>query len=306
MRLTPDQRVDQFAARHHGVITRAAAMRCGLTRDQIDRRVATGRFVLLARGVYRVGAAPVTWRQSALAACWAGPPGTVASHLTAGALLDLDRAPTPPDVTLPPGTSGRIRLARVHWSPVGALDRRVIDGIPTTSAARTLIDCAGVVGFGQLCDLVDTAFCSGVCHPTVIPAAIDRVQAGPGRRGVAALRAAIEAWTPGVTPGSPAEMRLLRKITEAGLEPPERQIEIFDATGRSIGRIDVGWRRLLAGFEYDSDRHHNPRHWERDEMRQVHYGHAGWDVRRVGKYDLLPSVDWLDHHLRWLARRLAA
>jgi hypothetical protein len=306
MRVTPDQRVDQFAAGHHGLVTRAAAMRCGLSRDQIDRRVATGRFVLLAPSVYRVGAAPVTWRQTALAACWAGPAGTVASHLTAGALFDLGRAPATPDVTLPPATSGRIRLARVHWSPVGALDRTTIEGVPTTSAARTLIDCAGVLGFGRLCDLVDTAFCSGLCHPAIIPAAIDRVQAGRGRRGMAALRAAVEAWTPGITPGSPAEMRLLRKITDAGLEPPDRQIKIYDATGAFIGRIDIGWPRLPAGFEYDSDRHHNPRHWERDETRQVRYGQVGWDVRRVGKYDLLPSAVWLDGHLRRLARRLAA
>jgi hypothetical protein len=134
---------------------------------------------------------------------------------------------------------------------------------------------------------------------------IDRAQAGAGRKGVAALRAAIEAWTPEIAPGSPAEMRLLRKLAEAGREPPERHIEIFDLDGGFVGRIDLGWRRLLAGFEYDSDRHHNPRHWHRDESRQVRYREAGWNVRRVGKHDLMPSVTWLDEtlarFLRWPA-----
>jgi hypothetical protein len=101
-------------------------------------------------------------------------------------------------------------------------------------------------------------------------------------------------------------MRLLRKVLEAGLEVPERQIDVFDDGGEFIGRIDLGWRRLRAGLEYDSDRFHAPRHWERDESRQLRYASAGWDVRRVGKHDLMPSVAWLDDHLRRLWIRLAA
>ena len=89
-------------------------------------------------------------------------------------------------------------------------------------------------------------------------------------------------------------MRLLRRIAEARFEPPERQIEIFDADGGFIGRIDLGWRHRHAGLEYDSDLHHNPRVWARDELRHHRYLAAGWDVRRVRKYDLLPSATRLD------------
>jgi Xaa-Pro aminopeptidase len=42
-------------------------------------------------------------------------------------------------------------------------------------------------------------------------------------------------------------MRLLRRIAESGFEAPERQVEIFDAEGDFIGRIDVGWRRRRVG-----------------------------------------------------------
>jgi hypothetical protein len=304
--LTPDQRIDRFAARHHGLATRAVAAQCGLSDGQIDSRLMNGRFVALAPSVYRVSAAPITWRQTAMAACLAGPPGTATSHLTSAALFGLARPSTPPDITVPPSASGRIRMARVHRSPLAALDRRTVDGIPTTSVARTLIDCAGVVPFSRLCDMVDTAFCSMVCHPVAVAAAIDRAQRGRGKKGVTALRAAISAWTPDISPGSPAEMRLLRRIAQAGLEPPQRQIELFDSDGEFIGRIDIGWPRLRAGLEYDSDRYHNPRHWARDETRQRRYHDSGWDVHRVGKYDLLPSVVWLDEHLRGLGQRLAA
>ncbi len=145
-------------------------MRCGLTARQIARRLASRRWILVGPAVYRVASAPVTWQQRALAACLAGPPATVASHLTAAALHGLADAPTIPHVTLPPHTSGRIRMATVHWSPLIAADRMTIAGIPTAAPTRTLLDCAGVVGFHRLCDLVDTAFCKGVSHPVTIAA----------------------------------------------------------------------------------------------------------------------------------------
>jgi hypothetical protein len=306
MELDADRLVDLFASRHHGLVTREAALRCGLTSGQIHRRLRSGRLIRVAPSVYRVASAPVTWRQTALAACLAAPPGTVVSHLSAAALYELANAPVRPQLTLPPGASARSGTGRVHRSPVTIADRSAVDGLPTTAVTRTLIDCAGIVGFRRLCDMVDTAFVAGLSHQVAIAPAIDRAQDGRGRKGVAALRRAVEAWTPGITPGSPAEMRLLRKITEVGLEPPERQIILYDADGVYIGRVDLGWPQRRRGFEYDSDLHHNPRHWERDESRQLRYAAIGWGVVRVGKPDLLPSVAWLDDHLRALARSWAA
>jgi predicted transcriptional regulator of viral defense system len=300
---TPDRLVDRFASRHRGLVTREAAVACGLTPRQIEHRLATGRWLLVARALYRMASAPVTWQQRALAACLAGPPLTVASHLTAAALHGLVEPPVMPHVTVPPGTSARLASVHVHRSALDPRERLNVDGIPATSVARTLIDCGGMVGFDRLCNLVDSTFCGGLSHPAVMVAAIDRAQAGRGKKGVAAVRAAIDAWTSWIQPGSPAEMRLLRKISEAGLDPPHRQIEIYDADQRFIGRIDLGWPDRFAGFEYDSDRWHNPRHWERDEARQLAYAAAGWDVRRVGKHDLLPSTTWLDDHLRRLRIR---
>jgi hypothetical protein len=304
--LGPDQLVDRFAARHHGLVTRAVALDCGLSPDQIHHRLRTGRLVRLAPSVYRNASVPVTWRQTALAACLAAPPGAVVSHLSAAALFELTNPPATPQLTLPPGTSPRLAMARAHRSLVTPADRTRVDGLPTTAVTRTLLDCAGVVGFGRLCDLVDTAFVAGLSHPVVVDPVIERAQRGRGRRGVAALRRAVAEWTPGIRPGSPAEMRLLRKITDAGLEPPEPQIELYDDDGVFIGRIDLGWRHRRTGLEYDSDRHHNPRQWAVDEARQHRYAAIGWNVRRVGKFDLMPSATWLDEHLRHIARARAA
>ena len=306
MDLGPERRVGRFASDHHGLVTRPAALACGLTRRQIEYRLATGKWIVVAPALYRVDTAPTTWQQRTLAACLAGPPLTVASHLSAAALHGLIGPPPVPHITVPRGRSGRLTSVQTHRSSLHRLDRLVVAGIPCTSVARTLIDCGGVLAFRRLCDLVDDVFCAGICHPAAMAAAIHRAQAGRGKKGVAAVRAAVDAWASPVRPGSPAEMRLLRKIIAAGLDPPDRQIVIHDPDGTFIGRIDLGWSDLRAGLEYDSDRWHNPRHWERDEDRQRRYVEAGWDVRRVGKADLLPSAAWLDDHLRRLRHRPAA
>jgi hypothetical protein len=110
---------------------------------------------------------------------------------------------------------------------------------------------------------------------------------------VTGLLAVLDVWTPGITPGSPAEMRLLRQIADWGFPVPEAQIELRDSDGRLIGRIDLGWRETRLGLEYDADRTHNPRHWERDEARHPRYAAMGWQVYRIDKSDLRAGQNWL-------------
>ena len=290
------ERADATAAEQNGVISRPQAIRCGLTARQIEWRVASGRWRMVVPGIYRNAGAPQTWHQRVQAAVLAGPPGTVASCVTAAALHGLLPIGGTPHVIVPRSSSGRSRLALVHRIDLSSRDRLMVGGIPRTTIARTLLDCAGVVSFDALATSSTRRSARARATGTVVLESIERAQAGGGRKGVAALRRAVEAWTPGITPGSPAEMRLLRLIKEHGLPEPERQVVIRDADGRAVGRIDLGWRHQRVGFEYDSDRHHNPRHWTRDEARQAVYTAAGWEVHRVDKHHLRAG----DDHLRRL------
>ena len=79
----------RLAARQHGVFTRAQALALGVTPRTADRRARTGTWELLYPAVYRLAGAPVTWRQSLLAACFAWGDGAVISHRAAGALWGL-------------------------------------------------------------------------------------------------------------------------------------------------------------------------------------------------------------------------
>ncbi|MGH9243879.1 MAG: type IV toxin-antitoxin system AbiEi family antitoxin domain-containing protein [Acidimicrobiales bacterium] len=274
MRLTPDQAIDRDASRHRGLITRSDALASGLTARQIQRRLAIGRWILVTPGLYRVASVPVTWQQRALAVCLVGPSGTVVSHLTAAAVHGLGAAPRKPHVIAPRQCSGRRGLAVVHRIDLDTRDRLIVDGIPCTGVARTLIDCAGLVRPFRLTDLVDDAFCAGLSHPTAVQAMIERLGGGSARKHVPTLLGTVEAWTPEVRPGSRAEVRLLRQIREWSLPEPQSQIELRDAGGAFIGRIELGWPSHQVGLEYDSDRHHNPRHWARDEDRHPLHGHG--------------------------------
>jgi hypothetical protein len=280
-------------------LTTGDARRCGLTSDQVEYRVRQGRYLPVARGVYVHAGAPGGFHQNVHAACLAASADAVASHLTAAALLGAWPPMLLPDVTVPPGRSPRVRIARVHRSVVAAIDRTRVDGIPCTTPARTLVDCAGVLPPASLIELVDGILTPGIVTPPHVLAAIDRVARAPGRKGTARLRAALEVWLPGMAPGSPAEVRLLRRIVEWGFPRPTIQVEVRDGdgNGRFVARLDGGWPSLLIGYEYDSLIHHGPRRFEHHERRYAELARLGWWVRAVEASDVRPGEvnfrDWL-------------
>jgi len=279
----------QLAGRQHAAITRAQLRHCGFSDDQIDHLVETGWIKPAARAVFVLAGSKRTWQQAVMVAVLAGPPGTSASYMTAGALLGLCGPPALPHVTVPKGRSGRTRAALAHHAILDPRDRLVIDGIPCTSAARTLLDCASVLDRSTLEDLADTALCNGRTSVAAVEAALQRATGRNGRPGGWLLRSVLAAWAGPISPDSPAEIRLLRKVEEWGYPRPERQVAIRDETGAVIAYADLGWPDRQIGLDYDSLRWHNPRAWAHDELRHHTVTIAGWALLHPEKADLLPG-----------------
>ncbi|MGI8519221.1 MAG: type IV toxin-antitoxin system AbiEi family antitoxin domain-containing protein [Actinomycetota bacterium] len=85
---TVDRACLKLAASQHWVIARTQLLLLGLSATGIDRRLSSGLFVRLHPSVYRIGAAPESWRQRLLGAClWTDG---VASHRSALMLLGLE------------------------------------------------------------------------------------------------------------------------------------------------------------------------------------------------------------------------
>lgn len=222
-----DHRLMQAARDQHGVVSHHQLLSLGLTPRQIDHRAAG---VLLAkhRGVFVVGGAPPTWRQDVMAACLAVGPTAVASHRAAAVLWELrgfEHAPV--EVTSLRGGVPRVPGVRRHTTDVlGPADRDVRDGIPVTSVARTLLDLGAVVG-GDALDgaLEDARQRRLVTHP-YLWRTLDRLGV-PGRRGVAGLRAVLEAADPSQAPTESAlEDRFLRVVRRFGHPEPARQVRV--------------------------------------------------------------------------------
>jgi hypothetical protein len=255
--------------------------------------------------VYVLAGTRDTWQQQAMVACLAGPPETLASHLTAAALYGLATPPKEPMVTISRNGNGqRITKATVRRAKLGPGERAVKDRIPCTTPVRTVLDCAGLLDREALCDLVDSGLCRKLMRPGKLISAAEGAWAasrGPRRAALGRLLDALEVWRSGAPPGSPPEAKLQRRLQEWGFPPAQRQVEVHDQDGRLIARADLGiveWKVLL---EYDSDEHHGPRCWIADGERVDRVEEeTGWRMVSIDRFDLRPSNNNLRNRLERL------
>ncbi len=139
----------------HGALSRQQALAAGLSPSAIARRLATGEWVRLFQGAYRLGGSECTFEQRVMAGTLAGGDGAVASHRAAAALFGMPGAPRWVEITVP-------RTSRVELEGVIAHRTRLLapedvarlKGIPVTTAGRTIADLARIypaTKVGQAC-----------------------------------------------------------------------------------------------------------------------------------------------------------
>jgi REase_MTES_1575 len=153
----------------------------------------------------------------------------------------------------------------------------VVRGVPATTTARTAFDLGRRRGLTLAVIRLDALMQATGLKPTDVEVLIDRHR---GARGVAQLRHAISLADGGAE--SPQETRTRLILTSAGLPPRQTQIEVFDAFGAFVGRIDMGWDDWLVGVEYDGAQHWtDPARRTRDIDRQAELEALGWRIIRV-------------------------
>ncbi len=272
-----EERIGGVTARQHGVVTYRQLVEAGLSPSAIDRRVRSGRLGVLHRGVYLALPFPLP-RTRAMAAVLASGPGAVLSHLSAAALWGLRPSPgkedAEPSDVLVPGSGRRrpgIRVHRVARLP--ARERTVLDGVPITTPARTLVDVAALLGARELEAAVARAERDGLVTREELAALVDR---GRRRAGSVALRAVLDAQGGPALTRSAAEERLLALVRQAGLPAPEANV--------SIGRYEVDflWRPAGLAVEVDGFRYHASRAaFEGDRRKDAQLLAAGIAVLRL-------------------------
>lgn len=281
-----DRAVLAIAARQHGLVTRAQAGAAGWSPRTLRRRVAAGELVAIEPGVWRVAAFEVSFRQEVLASVLAGRV-RVASHATAAHLHALYRAPRPrrAEVTVERGDVSRMRAHRRETLWLPDAERTVVDAIPVTTAARTIVDLAARWSARHLVDVLHDALRRGlVTRDEVVMVG----HARPRLNGVRSLRAALDALHPSAERlESPLEVAGLAYLRRLGLPDPVLQLEVVDAGGRVVARLDAAYPDRRVAVEFDGASFHTaPSDRRRDERRTGRLAAAGWEVVRLGWADL--------------------
>jgi very-short-patch-repair endonuclease len=275
-----DAAIGAVAGRQHGVISLAQCLELGLTRRAIRVRLEARRLVKLHRGVFAVGHEALTSRSRDLAAVLACGPGALLSHRSAAHSWQLLRSSSARiDVTASRGCKPKPGIT-VHRSRlIHPDDRASVDGIPTTSVARTLVDLAEDTSERLLADAVSEAEVRRLFDLRAMEATLERL---PGRRGRHRLRRVMAAYRPDPNfTRSRAERRFLDMCAEHGLPKPSTCLWIAGH------EVDAYWPDARLDIEFDGEAfHHTTRAFHEDRRRDRQLGTFGIQVNRVTWRDL--------------------
>ena len=147
--------------RQHGVFTLAQALAARYTRPSVRRRVVDGMWLELEPRVDLVAGGVELTAKQRLIALTLSTDG-VASGRSAAALFGLMDFPAVPEVTVVRGRRSARRAGVRSSRVLPKVDRTVVDGIPTTTAARTIIDVVPTLSPLDAEELVDRAILTGV------------------------------------------------------------------------------------------------------------------------------------------------
>jgi len=290
---TVDERLAQHAALHRGVFTLDEALALGATNSTRDHRVRDGRWVVVHRGVYLVGGAPLTWHVRLYAACRAAAGEAAASGQSAACLWSLPGGSTRTvEITCDRWRRMHVPGLVVHetgFLPAG--DMTVVQGIPCLTVERTLLSLGAVVPASVVEMAVDVALRRELTSVAELRSMLRRLS-GRGRNGVGVLRriVALHDQDSQVTE-SVMETRLKQLLRRSGLPSPEFQYEVR-AKNRLIARVDAAYPEHRIAIEYDSYEHHTGRAaLVRDTRRRNALTGNGWSVIGVTAADVIDGGD---------------
>jgi Transcriptional regulator, AbiEi antitoxin/Protein of unknown function (DUF559) len=275
-----EARIAEIAERQHGLITLLQLQSLGLSRSAVSKRARNGRLHRVHRGVYAVGRPRLTQHGHWMAAVLTCGPRAVLSHRSAAALHGLRPDNRPSSDVILPGQSAtsRPRIDVHRSSTLDASNVTIVDGIPCTTVARTLVDLGDVVNRRAVERAVDRAELLRLFDLGAVREALAR--AGP-RRGAGLLRAVLADLEQPTLTDRELEERFLALCRTAALPSPAVNAWIALDDGIAY-KADFLWRAERLIVETDSHAFHGHRAaFERDRLRDQRLTVAGFTVVRI-------------------------
>jgi very-short-patch-repair endonuclease len=259
-----------LAELQYGVVTYRQMRELGLSNGHIHRASKASRLRRAHRGVYAVGHKSLSKHARSLAAVLACGSGAVLSHRSAAWLWGfLPRFPSEPEVTVP--SKGHRRRAIRVYRTGGMPDRdcTTLEGIPVTSATRTLFDLAGAVSARDRSRAIDRAKRTGQLDL----GDLDEILAQRGGTPQAkALREALTLYRKPVYDRARSELLFLDALEQENVALPV--LNCWEGKWE----IDAYWPAERFAVEVDGWESHGSREaFESDRLRQEEMKLAGID-----------------------------
>lgn len=289
-----DEAIARLANRQHGVVHRRQLLRFGIGRRAIDHRRARGRLRNVYPGVYAVGHDPLTFRARLSAALLSLGPDSVAGELSATALRGITTVPSGAVCAIVPKPRRRRPGVIIRRALVTRDEIEIVDGIPATTVARTLLDlvAAGIDGLPRI--LREAEF-NGLVTDDDLRQVLARHPFAAGRPGFARLIGLGDSRAPRTR--SSNEDRFLRFCAQHGIPMPEVNTTLL--IGGHSYEVDFFWREAGVVVELDDRASHGGTvAFEGDRTRDRALTAAGLTPMRLTTGQLAAAADGLAREIR--------
>jgi Transcriptional regulator, AbiEi antitoxin/Protein of unknown function (DUF559) len=276
---TLDVAVAELARGQHGIVERGQLIALGFEPGAIKRRIQAGRLHVIHRGVYAVGHMAITRQGRWMGAVLASGDGAVLSHQSATALWGIwGSGAGETHVTVPRKTRSQ-RSIRRHFSMLPDEERTVLAAIPTTTAARAVLDLAAAKGAAAAESALREMEYLGIYGPVSLPTLLER---HPHHKGtpIAHVCLARLADDPGGRIRSDLEELFLPFLDAHHI--PRPRLNAWISIDDDRFQVDCFWPGAKLIGELDGFKSHGTkRAFRKDRRRDRRLGAHGFHVIRI-------------------------
>jgi very-short-patch-repair endonuclease len=267
MRESPAVRA--LAASQHGLITMKQANVLGIKRKSVEHRLERGWWQTVERGVYQLSNGEISTKARVMAAVLLIGRGAVVTHKAAGWLHELDDV-EPDFLVIAVPSDRRVRSReRIRVQARCDVEATIVDNIPVTTGADTVIDLSQSRDFDGAIGLAARAVQR---RTTTADQLIARIHARPGVRWRDQLLMALGDVSDGAE--SIFEIRFLRDVVRRhGL--PEPTLQRPDQGPSGGIRRDFDWEEYRVVAETDGELGHTGEGMRRDRARDRQAARTG-------------------------------
>lgn len=273
--------LDRIAGAQYGLVTLDQLRRLGVPSSTVDGWRDRGRLIPVQPRVDRVAGAPESWEQQALAAVLSAGRGAAVSHRAAGRMWGIYPGDAPVEIVVPRTRSARLRGVVVHRT-VNDIPITRRHAIPTTSAARTVIDLGAVVRDHRVEDALDRGLTDRLFTMRALEWELARI-ARQGRDGCGVLHRVLDRRALGDQRADGLlEPRFAQLVRRYGLPEPQFQYAIGPY------RVDFAYPQIKLAIEVDGYSVHRTRQaFQDDRTRQNALVALGWTILRFTWADVV-------------------